>query len=375
MIFVNEVAGVRNTPQWLQHMPSGTDGMTIVDWVFPGFLFIVGISIPLALNHRIKKGDNFWQLQKHILIRTIGLLVLGLFMVNAEGGYNEEAMGIPIALWSLLFYPTVILIWNIYTFNNKLWAYLLRTIGIIGLIVLGLMYRGGDSGTEYIQPRWWGILGLIGWSYFYSCILYQLLKGNRYYLAIAVIACTLIYIAGHTGISEEYSFLEWTRSQAGRATHTAIVLCGVILTLIFFDQKKDRNLQGRFGEALIFASILFITGYLLRPYFHVAKIGATPSWGFYSSGFAIITFIVLYWITDLKKINRWTKFFHPAGSNPLLTYIIPFILWASYAYFDFYPLPRDYRTGLVGVIFCIVYAVAIMWMVKGLNKLKIRLQL
>src|SRR5688500_15559038 len=89
MIFVNEVAGVRNIPQWLQHMPRGADGMTIVDWVFAGFLFIVGMSIPLALNYRIQKGDSFWQLQKHIAIRALCLLVLGLFMVNAEGGYNE----------------------------------------------------------------------------------------------------------------------------------------------------------------------------------------------------------------------------------------------------------------------------------------------
>ncbi len=239
MVFVNEVAGVKNIPQWIQHMTRGVDGMTIVDWVFPGFLFIVGMSIPMALNHRIQKGDSFWRLQKHILVRTIGLLALGVLMVNAEGGYNEETMGMPISLWSLLIYPFAILVWNVYTFENKVWTYLFRGIGIIGLLSLAIVYRGGEDGSEYLQPQWWGILGLIGWSYFYSCILYQVLKGNKYYLAVAVLVCTLIYIAGHTTISEDFAILGWTRSQGGMATHTSITLCGLILTLIFFDRKPS----------------------------------------------------------------------------------------------------------------------------------------
>ncbi len=32
--------------------------MTYVDLVFPGFLFIFGMAIPLALQARIKKGDK-----------------------------------------------------------------------------------------------------------------------------------------------------------------------------------------------------------------------------------------------------------------------------------------------------------------------------
>src|SRR5690606_4601173 len=95
------------------------DGMTITDWVFAGFLFIVGMAVPLSLNNRIRKGDSLLKLQGHILVRTIALLVLGIFMVNAEGGYNEGAMGMRIGVWSLLLYQCVILVWNVYTFQNK----------------------------------------------------------------------------------------------------------------------------------------------------------------------------------------------------------------------------------------------------------------
>src|SRR5437762_8603018 len=108
MIFVNELAGIRDVPSWMKHMPKDSDAMSFVDVVFPAFLFIVGMAIPFAIHRRLAKGDSFFQLQQHILFRTLGLLVLGFFMVNAEGGYDEKAMGIPISLWALLFFVAVI---------------------------------------------------------------------------------------------------------------------------------------------------------------------------------------------------------------------------------------------------------------------------
>ena len=182
-------------------------------------------------------------------------------------------------------------------------------------------------------------------------------------------------ISRRASVSETYSILHWTRGVTGHATHTAIALCGMILTLIFFDQKNIRSVQGRVIEALSFAAILLIAGYFLRPYFLVAKLGATPSWGFYSSVFAILGFIFLYWLTDVRKINRWSSFFRPAGAQPLLTYIIPFIMWALYSTFHFYPLPEEYQTGFTGVLYCLIYPFIIVWIVLGLNKLGIKLQL
>ena len=52
---VNELAGVHDIPQWMRHMPKDADTMSFVDVVFPGFLFIVGMSIPFAINRRLKK--------------------------------------------------------------------------------------------------------------------------------------------------------------------------------------------------------------------------------------------------------------------------------------------------------------------------------
>ena len=111
MLFVNEVAGVAGAPAFLRHKGAADDGMTITDLVFPAFLFVVGMAIPFALGARIARGDPPAALQRHVLARTTGLLVLGFFMVNAESGYDERWMPWPIAVWELVFYACVLLVW------------------------------------------------------------------------------------------------------------------------------------------------------------------------------------------------------------------------------------------------------------------------
>ena len=49
MIFVNDLGPA--APSWMHHIqPPRADGMTLADVVFPAFLFIVGVSIPLAFE-------------------------------------------------------------------------------------------------------------------------------------------------------------------------------------------------------------------------------------------------------------------------------------------------------------------------------------
>ncbi|MEO5684805.1 MAG: DUF5009 domain-containing protein [Chitinophagaceae bacterium] len=188
MVFVNELAGVRDIPLWMKHMPADADAMTFVDLVFPAFLFIVGMSVPFALKNRQQKGDSFLQLQWHIIWRTLGLLTLGIFLVNGEDGCNKTATGMPLHAWLLLFYAAAILTWNAYTFKNKTWHYILRITGIAGLVVLAFIYRGTD-GITGMRPHWWGILGLIGWAYLFASIFYQLVKGNIFLLLALIVFC------------------------------------------------------------------------------------------------------------------------------------------------------------------------------------------
>ena len=58
--------------------------MTLADVVFPLFLFIVGVSIPLALERARDAGKPVWAQLGHILFRTAGLLILGLVEFNSD---------------------------------------------------------------------------------------------------------------------------------------------------------------------------------------------------------------------------------------------------------------------------------------------------
>jgi len=49
MIFVNTIAGMAGIPFILRHAKAEMDAFTLTDLVFPGFLFIVGVAVPLSL--------------------------------------------------------------------------------------------------------------------------------------------------------------------------------------------------------------------------------------------------------------------------------------------------------------------------------------
>jgi predicted acyltransferase len=92
--------------------------MTFVDLVFPAFLFIVGMSVPFAFNARLLKGDSTKTIWKHTFKRALALIIIGVFMVNAEYGYDASKMIITPAFWGLLAYLMPIPIWNKYPYSG-----------------------------------------------------------------------------------------------------------------------------------------------------------------------------------------------------------------------------------------------------------------
>lgn len=372
MIFVNSVAGVSGIPSWMQHARGNEDRMTFVDVVFPAFLFIVGMSIPFAINSRLAKGDTFWQLQRHIAWRTLGLWVLGIFMVNAEL-VNAASTGMSGAAWSLLFYICAILVWNVYKFKKSWVSWCFKAAGAIGLIILAVIFRGGEEGTERLSPQWWGILGLIGWAYLYACIIYQLFKGVAGGIMLMIAVCIGYYILCKQPFMQQGEW-SWLASQGRNAAHTAIVLSGMLLTLFYFDD--DLGLKGSklLARVMGFFSLLLITGVMLRPAYKLSKIQATPSWCLYCSAICVAIFSLLYFLIDVKHVSKWTAFFRPAGSNPLLTYILPDIVFYGMLLAGI-SLPAVLGEGLPGIAWCAFFAVIMLFLVKGLNKLGIRLQL
>jgi heparan-alpha-glucosaminide N-acetyltransferase len=122
---------------------------------------------------------------------------------------------------------------------------------------------------------------------------------------------------------------------------------------------------------LLYAIILFLAGWLLMPY-GLAKIGSTPSYTLYSSAICIVIFIVMYWIVDIKGFSGWASFMKPAGSNPLLTYILPDIYYAILGLSHANIISDQ---GLLGVLRAVLFSLFILAVSAVMTRYKIRLQL
>ncbi len=370
MIFVNELAGVTEIPGWMKHMPADADGMTFVDLVFPGFLFIVGMSIPFSFNARLRKGEAPLTIWRHTLWRTMALMIMGLFMVNIEYGYDASAMVIPSALWGLLAYSLPILVWNQYP---KEWSprlkYGLQVLGLLIFLALHLLYVQ-DGGERGMTVKWWGILGLIGWAYLYSVLAYWFGKGRLAVMLIFLAVCITLNILNSANLTSGWLGGLWSYV-GGHFSHTSIVMAGLIVSLLYFDGKK----VGPDRWFAVFVASLFVIGYLLRPYFGVSKVGATPSWCLYSAGICAILYAILYVIIEEKKRVKWANFFMPAARDPLLIYVLAGILiYISYL-FGFWYRPEFLGSGILGILYTIVFSVVMLYLVKLLNRVGVKLRL
>lgn len=376
MIFVNDLGSLNNIPGWLEHVERGVDGIGLADVVFPAFLFIVGISIPFAIANRMKKGDTKWRLIKHILLRTIALLVMGVFLVNGET-YNAEATGMARYLWNPLCCLSFILIWNAYPVNKlKILSYILRSIGIIILIVLAIIYRGGTTGEEIYRfsPQWWGILGIIGWAYLVSALI-LIFAGNRFIpLFIGWLFFCVLSILTHAHIISREA-LSFVPDAITGGTYVALTMGGVVTSYVFRYYRNQGDNKKMTIIFIISTLLLIVLSVLTRPYWGLAKIGSTPAWLFLCSAFTLGTFLIIYWIADVKGKSGWFNFIRPAGTDTLLCYLMPYFVGFILRHILHLHLPDFILTGIAGLMKSLLIAILCVGLTYTLNKAGVRLKL
>jgi predicted acyltransferase len=373
MIFVNDLWSLKDIPAWLGHVERGVDGMGLADVVFPAFLFIVGLSLPYAINNRRKKGDTDAQLIKHVLVRSIALLVMGVFLVNGES-INAEATGMSRPLWNSICCACFILIWNTYPkTTSKTLVNVLRGIAMTTLIVLAFLYRGGsDEAIHTFGPQWWGILGLIGWAYLASGVITVFARNSFYVIAGAWTFFALLSMLSHAGLVPE--FLHFIPNAILGGTLTGLTLGGVLTSMIFqhYREKKDNKMLTL--VLFVFSAILIVLSLITRPYWGLAKLGATPAWLFLCSAYTILAFIVVYWIADVYKKSNWFNIIRPAGTDTLLCYLMPYFSYAFMRLIGLH-LPDVLLTGGIGLIKSFLFAVLCAVITGGLIRLGLRLKL
>ena len=374
MIFVNDLWSLKNIPAWLEHVERGVDGIGLADVVFPAFLFIVGLSLPFAIDNRRKKGDSEWQLVVHVLTRTIALLVMGVFLVNGET-INAPAMGIPKYLWYPLCCLSFILIWNVYPKSAKRsLVYVARAIGIITLIILAIIYRGGEDGNVKFSPQWWGILGLIGWAYLASGLITVFAKNNFYVVLAGWVFFSVLSMVSHAGLLPHNNIVSAIPDAIRGGTLAGLTMGGVLTSLIFQYYRKKKNNLGLTAVLLAFSVVLIALSVITRPYWKLAKLGATPAWLFLCSAFTILAFLAIYWLADVNRKANWFNTVRPAGTDTLLCYLIPYFMYAIVNVTGAH-LPEVLLAGGVGLFKSFLFALLCVRITGLLNRTGIKLKL
>jgi hypothetical protein len=377
MIFVNELGEVRGLPWWTYHAKRDWNAMTYVDMVFPFFLFIVGLAIPLAIRARLKKNPSMPALWLHVLLRSVSLIVLGLILANA-GKVSPARTGLSGAAWGLIALLGGVLFWNVYP-ASKRYPMLFRMLRGVGLLLLVAMYAlfqritpAGRAG--WIDGSYPEILGLIGYTYLSVTALYLITR--RWLWAplawfVVLIALCAVSTLHWIDFPNTLPLYLWPFSNGSWA---AMTMAGVVTSAIFLGDHRWRTARHKMLVAIAFAIPVLIAGWLLTP-LGISKIRATPTWSLYSVGAAVLCFTLLYWICDVNKRTAWAAIVRPAGSNTLLTYLLPdfyafLITLTGAVYFE-----THFAAGWPGVIKSVTFTLCILAVSALLTRCRLRMQL
>ncbi len=350
MVLVNEWAGVAGLPAWMKHVPADADAMTFVDMVFPAFLFIVGMSLPFALQARLDKAGRVGALRT-AAERTAALIVLGLFMVNAEmapAGFNRSG-------WLLAAFAGVFLAWGSVRGGPPLvWPW--RVAGLVLLGVLAGTYPGD------LAVHWWGILGLIGWAYGLAALLF-IAAPARLQLALTL-----------AGLPLCVAWFAWAAplvGGGGHATHAGLVLAGMASALLLHGRVPVPRAT---TLALLLAFVLLAVGLSVRPYWPLSKIHATPTWGLVCAGATLLMYLAVRPLADGPVGRGLMAVLGDAARHPLLAYLLPFILGAVLALLR-WQWPAALSAGGPGLVRGVIFLAVMLVLLRVLLRIGVRLKL
>ncbi len=368
MLWVNEYAGVKDLPHWMYHAAAQEDMMGFSDIIFPAFLFAMGMAVPFAVQNRLKKGDSLLQVTLHILLRTVALVVMGLFTVN-KGAYDPVASGIPSAWYSLLMVAGFFLVWNLYPKVSDARRYLFAGMKIAGialliyLLVIFVPKEGQSFGT-----KWWGILGLIGWSYLGTSLIYLATRSDLRKAIAAFLLLTACCLLTFAGVFRG-TWAEYIPSQPVLYTLSVAGMLSAILL-----QQYGRRPGSFYGVMVAIGVVMALCGWVAHHWWIISKIQATPTWLFYCCAMFFPAVALLHYLCDVKGKAHWFAIIKPAGTLTLTCYMVPYLTgnlmrllelhWPSFTY-----------SGGAGLVRCALYSLAAIWIAWLLSKIHIRLKI
>ncbi|HLA94183.1 MAG TPA: DUF5009 domain-containing protein [Pyrinomonadaceae bacterium] len=352
MVLVNNPGG--SLVYWpLDH--AEWNGLTPTDWIFPFFLFIVGVSISISLGKRIAdKPDRttYWK----IISRSASIYLLGAAL-SILPFFQFQATDAPD--------PLKMLIWL--AFSASLLFLLLRNYKAAGaLVVLGLVGIAGMNLAGYnVVPynfgtlRIFGVLQRIAVCYLITSLIF-LHTNWKQQVGISVVLLlgywllmTTIPVPGCevTSVSDKACNLAayidrlilgqnhiWRGGKVYDpegilSTIPAIVttISGVLTGtwLLRKDEGgslKDENTSlshsyEKVAGMFFFGIVLLTVGLIWNSYFPINKSLWTSSYVLATTGLALLTLGACYWIIDIKGYSCWAKPFVIFGINALALFL------------------------------------------------------
>ncbi len=333
---------VNNPGSWATVYPpllhSDWNGCTPTDLVFPFFIFIMGVAVSFAMPTKNFDGTTF----NKIMVRSLRMFCLGVFF-NFFGKIQLFGLeGIPLLIGRLII--TIGVGYALMgSFNSKVKTYLAVTIFVVYLF---LAYSGIEAYQDVRLP---GVLQRIGIVYFIISLLYlkttqktQLIVASTILLGYWVIM-TLISVPGIglANLEKGTNLASWidstllkdhvwavtkTWDPEGILSTIPAIASGIIGLLI--GQLLNRPLPKleiakRMGIAGI---ILIILGLLWSIVFPLNKSLWTSSFVLYTSGLAILSLTLFYYVIDIENYKKWTKLFLVWGVNPMIVFFFSEII-------------------------------------------------
>jgi len=286
MLLVNNPGDWDNLYSQLDH--AAWNGWTFTDLIFPFFLWIVGVAIPLSMGRRLEKGEPRSAEVWRILRRSAILIGIGL-LLNGFPRYD----------FSTIRYPGV-----------------LQRIGVCYLFASLIFLNTGIRGQVLT------IVGLLG----------------GYWLLMAFMP---VPGWGHGILSEHGNFSEFVDTlvlsgHTWRETKTYDPE-GVISTLpaiatVLFGIMAGRLLKSREAAAdktawlFVAGNFLLLLGLIMNHWLPINKKLWTSTYSVFMAGLAFNIFAITYWLVDVKGYKTWAKPLATYGMNAITVFVLTGLL-------------------------------------------------
>ncbi len=287
MILVNNPGGV--PVYWpLEH--AEWHGWTPTDFIFPFFLFIVGVSITLSFARRVESGNGKQALLKGIIKRALiifglGLLIHGFPYYNPQGVlrvYDVSVIRIPGVLQRIAvcyLFASLIFLKTTWRTQAMIAAALLVLYWLLMTLTPVPGYGIGDLSKEG------NLAAYVDRSLLYGHLYTKVYDPEGILSTIPAIVTTLIGIL--TG-----SYLRTQRTPLEK-------VAGMFVA----------------GVACV------VTGWIWNSWFPINKPLWTSSYVLFTAGMALQLLALCYWLIEIKNYRRWAKPFIIFGVNALALFV------------------------------------------------------